>query len=46
MEDERRQQLQTLIELEQKASEQTRDIELKDIKIESLESILRRRDQQ
>ena len=35
-----------IVTMEQKISEQARDIELKDIKIESLENIIRRRDQQ
>jgi chromosome segregation ATPase len=46
LDSERKQQLQQLICLEQQANEQQRDLELKDIKIESLENILKRRDQQ
>jgi hypothetical protein len=43
---ERKQQVMGIVTMEQKISEQARDIELKDIKIESLENIIRRRDQQ
>jgi hypothetical protein len=46
LEKERKKLLTTIINLEQQLGEKSRDIELKDVKIESLESIMQRRDQQ
>eukprot|EP00347_Sterkiella_histriomuscorum_P005752 403355403 len=44
LQDERRQLLQQIIEQEQNVQEKIRDLELKDVKIQSLESILQKRD--
>lgn len=43
-EKERKQQLISLLNYEQQMSERQRDLDLKDIKIESLENIMKKRD--
>jgi hypothetical protein len=46
IESERRRLLESVVGLEQRLNDKERDLELKDVKIESLENIIQKREQQ